>query len=323
MTLVPNNALTVAFGKQTAKGTPQVTPQVKVSYIGQFGPRPTWATITLAETDAARQEADEVRVGFSVRDQSEHYIRPNEHHFFAHALLGSTVTTGAGPYVHTATSTADGTAPYYTMYRTTESTVESHQMIDCQLSMLEWVGGAGQALSMTADWVGLSASLGATDPVLALATQVPLVYPQVTATWGGVHDGSVQSFKITAMQNRSPWIGDTGVTAFDIVPGLLSVRAELVMLFQNDQEFRNFITGSTGGTVPAVAVPSKAFNIVAAIDANNSVQWSSAAMQIVDYQRSYGTDGAPLTATLQLKSKKDATLSNVLQVVTKCTVAAP
>jgi hypothetical protein len=323
VTLVPGNALTLKAGKQVAKGTPQVTPQVALVYTGGFGPLPDWAAIQTAETDATRQEPDDIRVGFSVLGQGEHYIRPDEHHYLAHALLGSTVTTGTTNKTHVATSTADGSAPYYTLYRATAQTIEVTQMIDCQARQIQWTGGQGQALSTQVDWVGLSAALGASDPVLAASTQSVLVYPQVTGTWGGIHDGSMQSFQITASQGRSPWIGDTGVTAFDIVPGQLSVRGELVMLFQNDQEYRLFITGSTSGTAPSVTIPSKALSIIAAIDANTSVQWDIAAAQITGYTRPYNTDGAPLLATIQFKSKKSATLGNVLTVTTKNTIAAP
>lgn len=323
MTLVPGNALTLALGKQVAKGTPQTTPQAKLNYIGGFGPLPDWAAIQTAETDATRQEADDIRVGFSVLGQAEHYIRPDEHHYLAHALLGSTVTTGATNKSHVATSTADGSAPYYTLYRATAQTSEVTQMIDCQAAQVQWTGGQGQALSAQTDWVGLSAVLGATDPVLAVSTQSVLVYPQVTGTWGGVHDGSIQSFQITASQGRSPWIGDTGTTAFDIVPGQLSVRGELVMLFQNDQEYRNFLSGSTSGTAPSVTIPSKTLSIIAAIDVNTSVQFDIAAAQITGYSRAYNTDGSPLLATIAFKAKKSATLGNVLTVTTKNTIAAP
>jgi Phage tail tube protein len=197
-------------------------------------------------------------------------------------------------------------------------------MVDCQVSQIQWTGGAGQALSALVDWVGLSAILGATDPVLAVSSQAILVYPMVTATYGGVHDGSVQSFQITVNQNRTPWVGDTGVTAFDIVPGKLQVTAQLVMLFQNDQEYRNFLGGTTSATAPAVTIPSKALSIVSAIDANHSIQWDLAAAQITAYSRGFGTDGAPLLATIQLKSKKDVTtIGNVVTVTTKNDVIAP
>lgn len=324
MTLVPGNALTLALGKQTAKGTPQATPQVKVEYTNGFGPLPTWATLQPAETDAQRQRADLVRVGFDVRGQSEHYLRPDEHHYLAHALLGATATSGATNKTHVATPTTDGAAPYYTLFRAVDVSSEVTKMVDVQASQIQWTGGAGQALSALVDWVGLSAVLGATDPTLAPSVQAILVYPQVTCTWGGVHDGSVQSFQITVNQNRTPWIGDTGTTAFDIVPGALEVTAQLVMLFQNDQEYRNFIGGATGATAPAVAIPSKALSIIAAIDTNTSIQWDLAAAQLTDYTRANNTDGSPLLATLTLKSKRDvATIGNVVTVTTKTTQAAP
>jgi len=134
----------------------------------------------------------------------------------------------------------------------------------------------------------------------------------------------VQSFQITATRNRSPWIGDTGTTAFDVVPGQLAVTAQLVMLFQNDQEYRNFLGGSTDATAPAATIPSKALDIVAAIDADTSLEWTLAAAQVTNYTRQFNTDGSPLLATIELKSKRDvSTLGNVLTVVTKNQTAAP
>lgn len=323
MTLVPDNALTLAIGKQSAKGTPQATPQAKLDYIGGFGPEPTWATLQTAETDAQRLAADLIRVGFSVVGQAEHYLRPAEHHYLAHGLLGATATSGSTNKTHVATPTADGSAPYYTLLKAVASTAEVTEMDDCQAAQIQWTGGQGQALSALTDWVGLSAVLGATDPVKAVSAQAILTYPLVAVTYGGTHDGSVQSFQVTVNQNRTPWIGDTGVTAFDIVPGQLEATAQLVMLFQSDAEYRNFIGGSPSATAPASTIPSKALSIIAAIDANNSIQWDFAAAQITAYTRAFGTDGAPLLATLQLKSKKDPTLSNVVSITTKNTTAAP
>lgn len=323
MTLIAGNALALALGKQSAKGTAQATAQAVLDYIGGYGPEPDWATLQAAETDAQRVMADVLRIGFNVDGQAEHYLRPDTNHFLAHALLGGTVTTGSTNKTHVATPTADGSAPYYTLFKAVATSVEVTEMVDTQASKIEWTGGAQQALSAMVDWVGLSALLGATMPSGAASTQAILTYPMVTATYGGVHDGSVQSFKVTVDQGRTPWVGDTGTTAFDIVPGLLSVTAELVMLFQSDAEYRNFITNSTSGTAPSVLIPSKALSIIAAIDANTSVQWDMAAAQITDYKRAHNTDGSPLLATLSLKSKKSATLGDMITVTTKNQVAAP
>lgn len=323
MTLVAGNALQLAIGKQSAKGTAQATAQAVLDYIGGYGPLPDWQTLQTAETDAARQAADFLRVGFAVDGQSEHYLRPDTNHFLTHAVLGATATTGTTDKTHVSTPTADGSAPYYTLVKATGATIEITQMVDVQATKIEWTGGAGQALSAMVDWVGLSAALGADMPAGAASTQAILTYPDVIATYGGVHDGSVQSFKITVDQGRTAWVGDTGTTAFDIVPGLLNVTAELVMLFQSDEEYRNFLTGSTTGTDPSVVIPSKALSIIAAVDANNSVQWDMALAQITDYQRANNTDGSPLLATLELKSAKSATLSDVITVTTKNLIAAP
>jgi hypothetical protein len=323
MGLNPNNALTLAGGKQVAKGTAQATPQFKLAFTGGYGPDPIWDPLQPAETDAQRQEADAVRVGFSVKGQSEHYLRPAQHHYLAHAVLGSTATTGTTPKTHVATPTDDGSAPYYTLFRAVAQTAEVTEMVDCQASQVQWTGGQGQALSAQIDWVGLAAILGASDPAGDVLEDPILVYPQVAVTYGGVQDGSVQSFQVTVNQNRSAWIGDTGTAALDIVPGQLIVTAQLVMLFQNDEEYRNFLGGAVDATTPAVAIPSKSISILASESADSSIQWDMADAQITDYTRAFGTDGAPLLATISLKSKKSATLSDVISVTTVNAIAAP
>jgi hypothetical protein len=320
MAVLAGNALELAIGKQSGKGTAQSTPQIRMHYISGFGPVPNRETILLAETDAARQEGDPVVVALDVRGQSEHYVRPQENRILTHGLMGQTSTSGSGPYVHTATSTTSGTASYYTCYRSVNTSTETTRMTDVQVSSITWRGGAGQALSATVEWFGLGSLVGQTDPgTPAAVTESPLVYPQVTVTKNSVHDGSVASFEITANQNRTPWQGDSGTSPFDVVPGMYSVTGSLVMLFQSDADWRKFFTGSTGGTTLGTTIGSEPLNIIAAAGANDSISWDFDNIFIQTYEPQHNTDGSPLTAALSFKSKRDTTLANVLEVVTKST----
>lgn len=324
MTLYSDNAVTLGVGLQTAKATPNATPSMTLRYTGGFGPVPARTTIVTAETDANRVQNDPVVVGLAVGGDGEHYIRPSEAHLLAHLLLGHTVTTGAGPYVHTSDSTASGSAPYATLKRIVQGGVEGTEMDDCQISTIVWRGGAGQALSCTVTWVGGgTTTFGITDPAVAANTDAPLTYPQVTVTKDAVHDGSVPSFEITATQNRTQFDGDNGLYPFDIAPGTYAVSGSLTTAFQSDADWRLFNTGTTGGVAPTVTIGSQALTIIAAADATHSIQWTFAGIQTETYAPSFGTDGAPLTAALTFHSAHSATMASVLQVVTKNAVALP
>jgi hypothetical protein len=320
MAVIAGNALDLALGKQSGKATPQGTPQIRMRYISGFGPTPNRETIITAETDASRQEGDPVVVAIDVRGSSEHYVRPTENRILTHSLMGQTSTGGSGPYTHTSSSTSSGSAPYYTLYRTVNASSETTRMTDVQVSSITWRGGAGQALSATVEWFGLGSLVGQTDPgTPAAASESPLVYPQVTCTKNSSHDGSVASFEITANQNRTPWQGDSGTAPFDVVPGLYSVTGSLVMLFQSDADWRKFFTGSTSGTTLGTTIGTEPLNIIAAAGADDSISWDFDNIFITSYEPQHNTDGSPLTAAISFKSKRDATLANVLEVVTKST----
>lgn len=318
------NAWTLAFGKQVAKGTPQTSPTMRLRYTGGFGPVSNRNMITLAETDASRQEGDPVVVGLRVEGTSEHYVRPNEYHRLADALLGSTATTGTTDFTHTSSSTATGSAPYATLYKALATSVLVDRYSDCQISSHTIRGGAEQALTCTNEWLGLTALFGETDPgTPAVTSDRPLVYPDVTVTIGGSATAIVDSFEATANQNRTLVIGDTGLSAGDAVAGLFAVSGSLSVLFENDDDYREFHTGTSAGTTPGTVIASKTLNIVAAESATRSVAWDMDNVIITAYPVEGNTDGAPLRVAMTFRSKRGATLANVLEIITKNQTAGP
>src|SRR4051794_28961909 len=119
MPSIPGNAATVAFGKQSAKGTPQTTPLYKLKLTGgDIGP--VRDLLTLAETDASRQAGAQVVVGAHVEGTTEHYLRPTEFASIAFWTLGANVDSGSTNFTHTATAASSG--PYITAYKAINST---------------------------------------------------------------------------------------------------------------------------------------------------------------------------------------------------------
>jgi hypothetical protein len=175
---VAGNAATLAIGKQTAKGTPQTTPTFKLKFTGG-DIAPNRNIIQLAETDASRQAGASVVVGSSVAGTTNHYVRPTDFGLLAYAVMGANADSGATNFTHTATSSSGGAVLHALQGDQLDHARRPVHRLPRHLA--ERLGGAaGGALTCGVGWMGLSAVLGATDPVLAAVTETPLVYPQIT-----------------------------------------------------------------------------------------------------------------------------------------------
>jgi hypothetical protein len=311
------NAWTLFVGKQASKGTAQVATGKKLRYTGGFGPTGVRNTIQLAESDALRQAGDAVVIGFSVAGTSEHYVRVDEQHTMNELLLGSNATTGTTNYTHTASSTASGSTSYATLVRALNSTTLVERMIDCQIASATFRGGAEQVLTVSYDWVGLTYEEGATDSVVAVVTSAPATYPQVTVTLGGVTTDIVDSFEITVSQARTLVLGDTGTSASQIVAGQYAVTGSMSILFESDALWREFMTGTTGGTTATTTIASKTLNILAQETVNRSIAWDMNGIYATALEVPGNTDGAPIRQNYTFSSARGSTLADVLEIITK------
>lgn len=319
MTGVAGNAYTLAVGKQSAKGTPQTTPTYKLKLTGG-DVAPARTIIQLAETDANRQAGPSVVVGSSVAGTTSHYLRPDDFGLIAYATMGANADSGTGPnYTHTATSAA--AAPYLTLYKALNVSTLVDQYVDCRISSLAVSGSAGGALTYSPTWEGLSAVLGATDPVLAAVTQAPLVYPQVTVTKGGATPGTVDSFDLTIANGGGMVQGDSGLANIDYVFGIFSVSGTITLLFQTDADYRAFHTGTTSGTALTATVFTEALTITAMVNANLSVSFVMAAVEYTAYPLAPDVGGAPLKVAMAFRTQRQTAIANNLSIVTKNAVA--
>lgn len=318
MTGVAGNQWVMKLGKQSGKGTPQTTPTLALNYTEGFGPSPRRDIINLAETDSSRQQGDPVVVGMGVEGPAGHYLRPSEAHKLFDYLLGSTVTTGGGAdKTHTASSTAAGTAGYATIYKALGSNL-CDRYVDCQPVSIQIQGGAGQVLTYSIQWVGLSYTLNETMPGSPSAlTEAPLVYPQVTVTKAGSATAIVDSFELNINQGRTMILGDTGYSAADIAPGQYAVSGSLSLLFENDDDYNIFLGGSAGATTPATTIASETLVILAQETAVRSVAFDMDGISVTSYAPPGNTDGAPLRVNAEFSSRRQATLAGVLETIVK------
>lgn len=182
-------------------------------------------------------------------------------------------------------------------------------------------GGAEQAITYTKSWLGLTPTFGATDTALTASSSSPYVYPEVVVTKNAVTTDIVTSFELTINQNRSLIIGDTGLSAGAVVPGRLECTGSIEIVFETDQDWRAFQTGSTSGTTPGTTLYTQPLTITMTRDANTSVALQMSNVILTAYNPPGNTDGAPITVGATFRSQRSATLGNYITIVTKNQIA--
>lgn len=320
MAAISGNYWTLAIGKQTAKGSPQETPTYKLKATGG-DIAPVRGVFTLAETDSSRQQGADVIVSAHVAGAPEFYLRPNDFGLWAYALLGANADSGSSPnYTHIATP-AD-TGPYLTLFKAIGGTVLVDRYDDCRVTSMRVRGQAGQPLTCAIDIMGLNARLGSTDPVLAVVTQAPLVYPQVTVTIGGSAPGTVESFDVNIANNGVLIQADKKIQAYDYVWGELQVSGTFTLLFENDTDYRTFHTGSASGTALSTDLMTKSLNILAQVTSVLSVAFDMDSVSYTEYPVPPDPGGAPIRVAVGFRSQPSATIANYIEITTKNTVAS-
>lgn len=321
MTAVAGNAWTLTTGIQTSQGTANTAGHMRQAYTGGFGPRPVRDILELAETDASRQSGSRSVVGISITGDSEHYLRPDEFHRDAHLLMGQTSTTGSTTYTHTATPTTTGTAAYATLFRSLNTTTLVDRYVDCQIAAMTVSSAASGAVTYSKSWMGLTPLVGQTDPGLVATSSSPYVYPEFVATFNSVTTDIVQSFAITISQNRTLVLGDTGTAAAAIAPGRFLVTGSMTILFESDAFWRAFQSGTTSGTTVGTTLFTAPLTLTLTRDANTSVVFTMAQVDITAYDPPGNTDGSPISVTMDFATRRQATLAGNLTITTKNQIA--
>lgn len=311
----------LGIGKQTAKGTPQTTPKFRMRLTGgAVVPDPQ--LLDLPETDSSIQRSNTVKVGQMISGAIEGFVRTDELGLLAYAALGANNTSGAGPYTHTAT--ASNASPYLTLYSVYDSTALVDRYSDMRISEFTIRGGANQAIGYTAQFLGLTADFGQTDPGTPVPSTVdPLVYPNVTVTLGGSTSDIVESFEVTSTKVTEAIQGDTGMVASDVVHGRWSVAGTMTILFETDAKWRLWLTGATGGTQTSPTLATEALSIL--IQRTAGSDETTIAMTAVELRQIGLTpdpSGSPLRMTYAFSAKPQATIANTFSTVTKNNISS-
>lgn len=310
---------TLKMGRQSAKGTPQTTPAVTLKLTGGIVvPEPQ--VIDLVETDASIQRSRAVKTGVTYAGAIEGYVRSAEFAYLAYGALGANSTAGSSPYTHSAT--ASNSAPYWTLYSAYDSTALVDRYTDCRITELTMRGGAGQALTYSASFLGIGGLHGQTDASGTASTATPLVYPDVTVTLGGATTDIVESFEITSAKVAEVIQGDTGYEPSDVALGRWSVNGTMTILFETDDKWQAWLTGSTSGTNPATTLYTEALTIAAVKSSTDSVTYTLSAVELRRIGLQPDPTGAPLRMTYEFSAQPQSTIANTLTIATVNTTAS-
>lgn len=245
-----NNA-TVAFAKQTGRGTPNTTYTDAFNFTGG-NIEPTREIDNLSETDSKRDAGDSyVRVG-GAAGAPEFYLRTANAHHVLQAAFGTQVDSGvADPWTHTITLAES--LSYYTFSREVSDTL-FEQFDDCKVNELTVSAEAGSPLVATLDVVGRSATrLTAAPTYPASGSDTPQNFNFATVTLNGAATSLVGSFEFTLSQGVSVQQTDD-VKPYDVVEGLREVTLGFSLIFETLDEYNKFHYGSAAGTAQAGTV---------------------------------------------------------------------
>jgi hypothetical protein len=304
------NEATLAYSKQATKGTPAAS----VQYVSKF----TGGDLDFDRMFARFDETSGTRdVGASyvqqvnVKGQPSIYARPTDIVSLLEAALGTRVTSGAGPFVHTITP-SDTQLPYMTFWQglggaVASAPVLSNQFQDCLVDSLKLTGGVGQPLEVALGIMGLKGQRITAAYPGAPTAETPFLYPQVTLSKGGSAVTSCNSFEVNIDNGSALQQGNGSIFAYDIAPGERKVAGSLAILWETVADYAKFHTGTAGGTAPASTPLVEALTITVTIDANTNMVITLPNVVYTSYKVLPDKGGAPIVANITWEAEPVST----------------
>lgn len=316
MTGVAGNVYTLAFNKQTAKGTPASAAggfKLKITG-GEVAPNRQF--LVLQETDATRQQGSTVVVGAQVEGTPEWYVRPEEFGLFAYAALGANSSAS-----NTHTATIAQRPPYLTCWKNIGTGLLVDQYNDITIGSLEVSGGAGQALMCKTDTMGLGVVLGATDNSTAVVSGHVFTYPEACVSLGGVQGGKIEQFTTTYNSQAEFIQADCSLTPYDVVLGRALVNGSYTTILENDQDYRRFHSGASNGTSFSTTLLTQALDI-GLVAGTDTIHLIAAGITLTAYPVPPDVSGKPIRVAATWNSLPQPAISDYFKIVTHNSVAS-
>ena len=308
---VDGNSRLIYAAKQSGKGVPNTTPTEVFPLSADSALSPNRDIIQLPETDSSSQRSDSVVVGSSPGGGWTGWLRAKQFKMIAEGIMGSAAGTP------TSTATPTKTLPYYTMFDVIPG-VQTTQYNDCRFASLTVGSTAGQGTSYSVEVVALSAILNATEPVTpALPTDTKYSHSYLTVTVGGSAPGTHDAVSLTIARNVTRLRGDLGLASFDSHPGLFEVTGNFSRVYVNDDDYNKVHGGSAGATALTRTVFGESLSVLYFEDATHSVEFISSSIEYTEITEPVNIDGSPILEALVFNTRRQATWSNNMTIVTK------
>lgn len=309
-----------AWAKQSAKGTPASVGVHKTPFSGgSIGP--TRSVAQLSETDTSRDEGVSYVEVNGLEGSPECYVRDTNIHSLLDLVLGSTVSSGAGPYVHTATPAA--ALPYVTFWRGVGDTL-FERFEDCMVSELTISADAGGPLTASLSVMGLNTTRLTSDvwSAVPLASAGVYNYNEATVTAHGGATALISNFELTISNNVSTQQTDS-ITPYDVVPGQRSVTVGYDMIFETLAAYNEFNYGGTSGTTQGSAITTTALNFAFAKGAG-AIEFDIPNAAVEEFPVEPDPGGDPIVASVRTRAQRVTGTPLITTEVTnaKATVAA-
>lgn len=307
---------TIAFAKQTAKGTAAASPAFRLMLNGAPSLAPVKERGRFAMTDSGRDQGPGFTSGMRVEGDIPVYLHPDAMASLLYYALGANADSGAGPnYTHTLTPAND--MPWLTVWRMVGNVI-FEKFTDVKVNALRIEGQAGQPYTCTLSVIGITSTKLASDPVLAAVTSQPYIYPE-----------SNTRLKVDTVDYRiSAWsVGiDNGASGFqaddyfyaDIDPGGRTISASFQTRFTGLSDLpANYAAFYYDvGTALSPITGTHALDFTMQRDANTSVQLQAPQVTYAAVPVQPDPGGAPIGLEIACEVEKPAA-SAILTAIVK------
>jgi hypothetical protein len=306
------NQASLAWSKQTAKGTPNTTYTRRAPFAGgSIGP--SRVIQSLAETDSNRDQGVSYVSQTGAAGTPMVYGRDDVIDGLIAAALGSPSSSGTTNYTHTIVPA--NTLPYLGFYRELGNTL-FEQFDDCLINELTISADAGSPVQASIDILGLTPTrlASAAGSLPALASSRAYTYNDATVTLAGSATSAVSAFELTINNNLSVQQTD-GSTPYDIAVGQREVTLGFTLIFETLAEYNRFHYGGTSGTAVSTVLPTIAADFQFDNGANNQLKFSLPAITYEEFPVEPNVAGDPVTVDVRARAQRSG--SNILTAIVK------
>jgi len=211
MSVISSGNTLFSFGVQSAKGSPQGTPNFTVPWIDDLPFNPTFEVDELRRGGDGRYLVDAFKLNQKHPFSWSCLATPESIAYFLTALLGADTKTGSSdPYTHTITYSAD-TRDWLTLRKKLDTNIVL-QFYDAKMASITISGTAGEEIKVAVEGMAINSLIDTTEDSQDRDADDPFMYSDTEGFFnivaGGRESFNVHSFSVTVRINSEELKGD-------------------------------------------------------------------------------------------------------------------